>query len=132
MSESELNFTAFLFYALFWSNSPFWDNEFFWVFEKIFWNCNNSLLVEDTLNLITHFRKEIKSCIFFILYTFFIRFTVYEILRVFGKVAAILNRQIWRPHWELALAPGRFEFSRSNTTSVPNFMLVGNSAQFSP
>ena len=89
-------------------------------------------MVEVALNLIAHSRKEIQICIFFILYTFLIGFTVYEILRVLGKVAAILNCPIWRPHRKLALAPGRFEFSRSNTTSVPNFMLVGNSAQFLP
>ena len=59
-----------------------WDNEVFWFFELFFWNCNKTILVEDTFNLITHSRKEMKLCIFFIRDTFLIWFTVYEIFRV--------------------------------------------------
>ena len=62
-----------------------WDNEFFWGFELIFWKCNKTILVNDTLNLIAHYWKEIKFCIFFIRDTFFIWFTVYEILRFFFR-----------------------------------------------
>ena len=39
-------------------------------------------------------------------------------------MAAILNRPIWRPHWKSALAPGRFESSRSKCIYVPNLMLL--------
>ena len=53
-----------------------------------FWNCNKTIMVEDTLNLMPHFRKEINMRIFFIRDTFLIRFTVYEILRVIRKMAA--------------------------------------------
>ena len=44
-------------------------------------------MVEDTLNLIAHSIWEIKFYISFISGTFLIRFTVYEILRVFWKIA---------------------------------------------
>ena len=45
-------------------------------------------------------------------------------------VAAILKCQIQRPHWESALAPGRFELSRSKTISVQNVLLVVKCAPF--
>ena len=45
-------------------------------------------MVEDTSNLMTHSRQQIKLSIFFIRGTFFIRFTVFEILSVFWKLAA--------------------------------------------
>ena len=43
-------------------------------------------MVEDTLNLRTHYRKEIRFYITFTSSTFLIRLTVYEILRVFWKM----------------------------------------------
>ena len=48
-------------------------------------------MVEDTLNLIRHSRKKIKVCIIFIRKTLLIRVAVYEILRVFVKMAAIFR-----------------------------------------
>ena len=68
-----------------------WDNEVFWVFQVFYWNGNKTILVEDTLNLIAHFRKEIRFCISFIRDTFSIWLTVYEIMRVFFKMAASLK-----------------------------------------
>ena len=44
-------------------------------------------MVGDTLSLIAHSILEIQFYISFISSTFFIRFTVYEILRVFWKMA---------------------------------------------
>ena len=44
-------------------------------------------MVEDTLNLIAHSLQEIKFYISFVSGTFLIRLTVYEILRVFWKMA---------------------------------------------
>ena len=48
-------------------------------------------MVEGTLNLIAHSRKVIRFCIFFILYTFLIWLTVYEIVR--GKKKTSLSRK---------------------------------------
>ena len=44
--------------------------------------------------------------------------------KIIFQAAAILNCVIWRHHWELALAPGRFGQSISKITSVPIFMLL--------
>ena len=68
-----------------------WDNEVFWVFQLFFWNGNKTFLVEDTLNLIAHSRKEIRFCISFIRDTFLIWLTVYEIMR--GKKKTSLSRK---------------------------------------
>ena len=38
----------------------------------------------------------------------------------------------WWPHWKFSLAPGRFEFGMSKSTSVPNFVPVDNFERFSP
>ena len=59
---------------------------FFEFFDYFFLNWNKTIMVEDTLNLIAHSIMEIKFCISFISSTFLIRFTVYEILRVFWKL----------------------------------------------
>ena len=48
-------------------------------------NRNKTILVEDTLNLMTHSRKEIQFSISFIRDTFFIWLTVYEIMRLFWE-----------------------------------------------
>ena len=80
-----INFTFFLFGKIFLKVNSFWDNGFFEFFDDLFLNWNNTFLVEDTLNLMAHFLKEIKFCIFFICDTFLIWLTVYEILIVFGK-----------------------------------------------
>ena len=45
-------------------------------------------MVEDTSNLMARSRQQIKLSIFFIRGIFFIRFTVFEILSVFWKLAA--------------------------------------------
>ena len=58
---------------------------FFEFFIRLFLNRNKTILVEDTLNLMTHSRKEIKFSMFFIRDTFFIWLTVFEILRVFWE-----------------------------------------------
>ena len=88
-----------------------WDNEVFWFFELFFWNCNKTITVEDTLNLITHSRKRMKMCIFFIRDTFLIWFTVYEILGVFWKMAAenLLNERSslrYSTVWPFKTKPG--------------------------
>ena len=44
--------------------------------------------------------------------------------KIIFQAAAILNCLIWRHHWELALAPGRFGQSISKITSEPIFMLL--------
>ena len=51
-----------------------------------FWNWNKMIMVEDTLNLMAHFIREIKFYTSFVSSTFLIRLTVYEILRVFWKM----------------------------------------------
>ena len=56
-------------------------------------------------------------------------FPLHDCAKLCSRMAAILNCPIWRRHWELALAPGRFGFSISKTTSVPNFMLLHKFAQ---
>ena len=66
-----------------------WGNKVFWVFEFLFWNCKKTILVEDTLDLIAYFRKEIRFCIFFICDTFLILLTVYEIICFFKMAASI-------------------------------------------
>ena len=52
-------------------------------FFSIFWNLNKTIMVKDTLSLIAHSLMKIQFYIAFISSTFFIRFTVYEILKVF-------------------------------------------------
>ena len=55
--------------------------------KKSRWSYPERLPVGDILNLIVHSIMEIKICITFISNTFLIRLTVYEILRVFWKMA---------------------------------------------
>ena len=80
--KSWISFTYFP-NDFFFLSSPFMIYDFFLVF---FLNWNKTIMVEDTLNLIAHSIMEIKFCISFISSTFLIRFTFYEILRVFWKL----------------------------------------------
>jgi len=65
-------------------------------------------------------QKSQKCCFICICVTF--HQVVVE--KIIFQMAAILNCLIWRHHWELALAPGRFGQSISKITSVPIFMLL--------
>ena len=77
----------FILYTFFVKCTVFEILSFFLIFWDFFWNWNKMIMVEDTLNLMAHFIREIKFYTSFVSSTFLIRLTVYEILRVFWKMA---------------------------------------------
>ena len=81
-----IQFYIYFVLYIFLSNSPFIRYVvFFEFFEIVCLNRNKTILVRDTLNLITHSIKEIQLSIFFIRDTFLIWLTVYEIWRLFWE-----------------------------------------------
>ena len=77
----------FILYTFFVKFTVFEILSFFEFFGIFFWNWNKKIMVEDTLNLMAHSIREIKFYTSFVSSTFLIGLTVYEILRVFWKIA---------------------------------------------
>ena len=64
---NEIRFYIFFVRTIFWIKLTVYEiMRFFEFLEKSFLNRNSALMVEDTLNLMTHFRKKMKFGIFFI------------------------------------------------------------------
>ena len=74
---------------------------FFIVFDIIFLNRNKSILVNDTLNLITHSIKEIKLSLFFIRDTFF--YLTHRLRDITSFLGTWLSKTHKIPYFELPL-----------------------------